>query len=263
MKQNKSMIVIGLTGGIGGGKSQVTAIMREKYNAFVIDTDSLGHEVMEPGTEGYQRIVEHFGTEILNDGRTEAGGDGAEESETAGDQTEKTSAGNSRETENFREGDGAEKAETDSDQAAGMSARPIDRKKLAALVFPDAEELRFLNGVIHPAVIRRVKEMIAAERAQGTRRYVVLETALLFESGLIDCCDRAWYVYASEDVRRKRLMESRGYSEERVQAVFRQQKREEDFRAEISRREMAEVIDNSGTLADTEAQIEKLLTLPM
>lgn len=62
--------IIGVTGGVGAGKSTVLAWLEEKYQAKVIEADLVGHKVMEPGTEAYQRILEEFGTSVLlKDGR--------------------------------------------------------------------------------------------------------------------------------------------------------------------------------------------------
>ncbi|MGH7895895.1 MAG: dephospho-CoA kinase, partial [Candidatus Binatia bacterium] len=56
--------LIGLTGGIGSGKSTVTAIL-VGLGAHVLDADKIGHEVYLPGTEGFRRVVEAFGGEIV------------------------------------------------------------------------------------------------------------------------------------------------------------------------------------------------------
>ncbi len=60
------MKVIGLTGGVGAGKSLVLTILRTKYNAEVMEADKVAHELMELGEEGYFRIKETFGEAILN-----------------------------------------------------------------------------------------------------------------------------------------------------------------------------------------------------
>ncbi len=60
---------VGLTGGIGSGKSEVARRLAAR-GAVVIDYDLLAREVVEPGSEGLQAVVEAFGTEILDaDGR--------------------------------------------------------------------------------------------------------------------------------------------------------------------------------------------------
>lgn len=67
---NKGMVesvnVIGLTGGVGAGKSLVLSILRTKYNAEVIEADKVAHELMLPGEDGYLRVKETFGETILN-----------------------------------------------------------------------------------------------------------------------------------------------------------------------------------------------------
>ena len=50
------MKTIGITGGVGAGKSTVLAYLEEKYNAFVIQADEVGHIVMAPGQECYQPV---------------------------------------------------------------------------------------------------------------------------------------------------------------------------------------------------------------
>jgi dephospho-CoA kinase len=56
--------VIGLTGGIGSGKSTVAAMLAE-LGAEVIDTDKVGHEAYRPGTEGFRQVTEAFGRDIV------------------------------------------------------------------------------------------------------------------------------------------------------------------------------------------------------
>lgn len=64
------MRVIGVTGGVGAGKSTVLEYLKEKYHAKVILADVVGHEVMEPGTDAYKQILQAFGSGILSaDGR--------------------------------------------------------------------------------------------------------------------------------------------------------------------------------------------------
>jgi dephospho-CoA kinase len=55
---------IGLTGGIGSGKSTVAEILTE-LGAFVVDADRVGHEVYLPGTPGWDRVVEAFGRGVI------------------------------------------------------------------------------------------------------------------------------------------------------------------------------------------------------
>lgn len=60
------MKVLGITGGVGAGKSTVLAYLEERYGARVIQADQVGHLLQQPGESCYRRIVELFGREILN-----------------------------------------------------------------------------------------------------------------------------------------------------------------------------------------------------
>ena len=57
--------VIGITGGIGSGKSTVSNILREEYGAHIIDCDELARDILMPGEKAYREVVEHFGRDIL------------------------------------------------------------------------------------------------------------------------------------------------------------------------------------------------------
>lgn len=61
------MKVIGLTGGIGSGKSLVAKILQEKYGADILLTDDIARKQMEPGGASYNEVVEYFGKEIVSE----------------------------------------------------------------------------------------------------------------------------------------------------------------------------------------------------
>jgi dephospho-CoA kinase len=61
------MLRIGLTGGIGAGKSTVSATFSE-CGGIVVDGDVISREVVEPGTEGLAKLVDAFGSQILRAG---------------------------------------------------------------------------------------------------------------------------------------------------------------------------------------------------
>ncbi|MER7544228.1 dephospho-CoA kinase [Spirillospora sp. NPDC127506] len=58
------MLKVGLTGGIGSGKSEVSALLGER-GAVVIDADEIAREVVEPGTPGHAAVVAEFGADVL------------------------------------------------------------------------------------------------------------------------------------------------------------------------------------------------------
>ena len=59
------MRIIGITGGIGTGKSTILHLLGDKYQAYIVETDKLAHQLMMPGEHAYEKIVKHFGIEIL------------------------------------------------------------------------------------------------------------------------------------------------------------------------------------------------------
>lgn len=64
------MKVIGITGGVGAGKSEILKYLKEKHGAVVVEADKVGHLLMEPGGACYYSIVEKFGSSILNGDQT-------------------------------------------------------------------------------------------------------------------------------------------------------------------------------------------------
>ena len=64
------MRVIGVTGGVGAGKSTVLGILEKDFDAYVIQADLLGHVLMEPGEECYDAVIALFGKEIIKKDKT-------------------------------------------------------------------------------------------------------------------------------------------------------------------------------------------------
>ena len=194
------MKVIGITGGVGAGKSEILKYLKEKHGAVIIEADKVGHLLMEPGGACYYSIVEKFGSSILN-----------------GDQT-------------------------------------INRGKLGKIVFADETLLGELNKIIHPRVKSHIVSEIAKERAYHRTKYFVVEAALLIEDHYDVVCDELWYIHTDAEVRAKRLKASRGYDDEKIASIMANQKSPEEFRMACQA-----VIDNSGSLTETFAQIDRQL----
>ena len=64
------MKIIGITGGVGSGKSQVLSFLEEKYNAVICQADQVAWKLQEPGQSSYVAIVDYFGDDILNEDKT-------------------------------------------------------------------------------------------------------------------------------------------------------------------------------------------------
>lgn len=58
------MVKVGLTGGIGAGKSEVSRLFAS-YGAVIVDADLIAREVVAPGTDGLRAVVAEFGTDVL------------------------------------------------------------------------------------------------------------------------------------------------------------------------------------------------------
>jgi dephospho-CoA kinase len=138
---------------------------------------------------------------------------------------------------------------------------PIDRKKLGAIVFADPEALRRLEQIVHPAVHARIMAWLdeVATRASrpddggsgGESPVAVIDAVKLLEAGWKSVCDAIWVVTCAPEEQLRRLMGTRGLSEAEARARIAAQP------SQASRAALADVvIDNSGTLEVTRAQVD-------
>lgn len=130
----------------------------------------------------------------------------------------------------------------------------IDRAALADAVFHNEKELEALNSMTHPYVRKEIERIIKEAAESGKYKFVALESAILLDCGYEDICDEFWYVYTRPDIRRERMKATRGYSDEKVDSVMRNQRPDEYF---ISRCQF--VIENNSTLDKVHEQLEKKL----
>lgn len=96
----------------------------------------------------------------------------------------------------------------------------VDRNVLSDIVYRDGEKLSVLNGIIHPFVKKEIRRQI--DQCPPGRLFV-LETAILFESGCDELCDEVWGVITEDEIRVRRLMESRGYTREKAESIMKKQ----------------------------------------
>lgn len=195
------MKFIGITGGVGAGKSEVLSYLAKKPGTKVMLADDIAHDLMEPQTECYNQIQSVFAGEDIF-----------------------------------------------------LPQGGLDREKLASVIFSDDKKRLAMNAIVHPAVKHYVQQTAERERAEGNTRLLVLEAALLIEEHYDEICDELWYIYTREEIRQKRLMESRGYSPEKVHQIFASQLDEEVYRAACR-----VVIDNNGTKEEVFAQIDRAI----
>ena len=84
------------------------------------------------------------------------------------------------------------------------SSGKIDRRKLAEIVFADAEKIAWLNEIIHPLVFQRAEELIKKYNEQNQVKAIVLDMPLLVEAGWEKRCDKLIFVDAKQEIRAKR-----------------------------------------------------------
>lgn len=195
------MLFVGITGGVGAGKSAILSYLSGHYRCRVMLADEIAHLLMEPGAVCYDKLRELF-------------------------------------------------AEDDILKKDGQ----IDRPKMAAVLFSDAKKRELLNGIVHPAVKEYVLGQLEREREKQELDMLILEAALLIEEHYDAICDELWYIYTSEENRRIRLKENRGYSDEKIYSIFQSQMPEAAFRAFCT-----EEIDNNKTPEEAFVQIDKIL----
>lgn len=93
----------------------------------------------------------------------------------------------------------------------------IDRKKLRDIVFKNKELLNRLNNIVHPEVKKDFTNWLEENK---DFKFVIKESAILFEQGLDKECDYVILVTAPEEVRIQRVMERDGVSSQNVQAII-------------------------------------------
>lgn len=106
----------------------------------------------------------------------------------------------------------------------------IDKSKMAQKIFSDKTILDKVNKIIHPAVKQYIIDQIELERKKNKFDYIFIEAALLIEEHYDEILDDIWYVYASKEVRSERLKKDRNYSDEKIQAIMKEQLSDEEFR---------------------------------
>ena len=128
--------------------------------------------------------------------------------------------------------------------------KSIDRKILAEIVFNNKAKLRLLNRLVHPEAIRRINKIIKAKKRE---KIIVVDAALLIESGFYKKMDRVLLVKASRDKQVSRIRRFKGMSDIQALQRIRMQARE---RKKISLADF--VIDNSGSKKETLSQVKKI-----
>lgn len=188
---------IGLTGGIGSGKSTVAAMLAER-GALVIDADAISRELVEPGSPALAELVAAFGPGILRE-------------------------------------DGS-----------------LNRGELAQLAFGSPDGTQRLNAIMHPRIRAESERRLTAAAASGGS-VVVYDMPLLLETGQQGLVDLVLVVDVPEEIQLERAAGERGLDADDVRRRM---------AVQVSRAERLAaadaVIDNSGSIDATRAQVDRL-----
>ena len=139
----------------------------------------------------------------------------------------------------------------------------IDRSQLAKQVFgPDdaaREARRDLNNIVHPIIGETIHREIQnanelARREPGVIHGVLLDAAILLETGWKDMCDAVVFVDATPEVRQKRVWETRGWTK-----TDWKKREESQLNLETKRKAADVIINNSGSLELAVDELEQFL----
>jgi dephospho-CoA kinase len=129
----------------------------------------------------------------------------------------------------------------------------VKRKQLRKLVFADPEKRSQLNAIVHPEVMKEINRRSEILSSSVQTKVLLVDVPLLLEVGVANRFDKVVVVYVSESVQISRLQQRDGISEEEAKQALKAQM------ALSKKVEQADyVIDNSGTLEETLAQVEKV-----
>ncbi|MDQ3659453.1 MAG: dephospho-CoA kinase [Actinomycetota bacterium] len=190
------MLLVGVTGGIGSGKSLFSALLAER-GAQVIDADAYGREALQPGQPAWHSVIAQFGRELLV-----------------------------------------------------PQSMEIDRQALAEVVFNDHDKLAALNAIVHPVLFSAIADSV--ERLSQTDEVVVIDAAILVETGMDKNLDTLIVVHTDENVRRERLR-SRGMSSADIEARMSAQASTVDLLAKADI-----VVCNDGTLDELVREADRV-----
>jgi len=192
------MVIVGITGGIGSGKSVAAEFFRNR-GAAVIDADEIAHELASRDSPMAEEIAAAFGNNVV---RADGG---------------------------------------------------LDRRKLAQLVFGNAEALARLNALTHPRIMAEVEARLHALAREGQEQVVCLVAPLLVEAGAWRVVDRLLVLVADEEERVRRVVARDGLAEHEVR-----QRMAAQMPPAKQTREADWVVDTTAGREETHRQLEEV-----
>lgn len=188
---------LGLTGGIGSGKSTVCDLL-ESFGARIFRADAVGKQLMNESHDVRQEVTEQFGVDSYT-----VGGE-------------------------------------------------LNTAYLAEEVFADPERVRAINSIVHPRVLGLFKEAKSMAKKDGIN-LLILESALLFESGADELVEMVVVVDAPASTRIKRVMERDGVSRKDIKARMKHQMSPSELRKKADY-----VLHNAGSMGQLRDSVAEL-----
>lgn len=176
-------MIVGLTGGIGSGKTTVSEFFKE-LDIPVIDSDQITRDLVEPNQPALKKIVAHFGSEILH----------------------KNESPDKNLNKNLDE------------NIAGT----LDRKKLRNIIFNNPSERLWLENLLHPLVkdeIFKRATIITNSHSQPKPPYIIVQVPLLIESNFHKLVDRVLVIDCPLDIQIQRVVQRDKTNPEQVQTI--------------------------------------------
>lgn len=161
-------LLVGLTGGIGSGKSLAASFFKEQ-GAHILDADQLSRDLVQPGQSALTEIVGTFGELILD------------------------------------------------------STGKLDREKMAQTIFQDPEKKSALEAILHPKIIAKEQEEYLNIKDRDPSAIVIIDAALLIESGNYKNVDKVIVVQSSEEHQIQRILNRGTLSHEQAVARIKNQ----------------------------------------
>ena len=194
------MKIIGITGGVGAGKTTVLDILKKLSVCETAMADDVAKELMQYGKELSVLAISLFGKESYTEDNI------------------------------------------------------LNTAHISKLMYGNEELKKKWTAAVHPAVKKEILSRIDVAKNKENTDLFFIEAALLLEDGYDLICDEIWYIYASEEVRIKRIMENRGYSLSKSQSIISGQLKHDEFVLKCDF-----VIDNGISIENTRLQLQNKL----
>ncbi len=192
------MLLIGITGGIASGKTEVAKVF-QKLGAKILSGDEIGKDVVEKNPQLLKKLVKTYGEEILD------------------------------------------------------SRKRLNRKKLGKIAFSSPSLTKKLNSIVHPFLLKDLKEKIKSLKKRGYKKPVVIDAALIVEWGLHRELDYLVFVDCTKQKRIRRLIEQKGYTRKEAEGRIKAQL------PESKKRKLSDfIIKNEGSVRELRRRAKAL-----